>query len=382
MKISDLTGYSLSSPYGDGNVFGQPQGVKSLGIVEVHTDAGQIGIGETYAGVYAPELVTPIVEFLKPIIVGMDPCDIGTINKSLKIPFISGSGLMRSVISAVDIALWDIKGQIYKKPIYQLLNEQVRDSVKVYASGGSVAMNVDEIHSDVEHILIKGFSAYKMRVGVQPWENDLNRVAAARNKLGKNSELMIDAIMGTLPSPWGVETAISRTRDLVPYRPSWLEEPLLPENYLGYQELSNKTNIPIAMGESFTGLHEFEAYLSGKCVEYIQPDVTHCGGFSQAVKVIALAKTYDVSIALHVWGSAISIMSNLHLALAMPSVEWLEIPQVRLELLEDEIKSKMNIKNGALHAINEPGLGLTLTNKIKNTYPFVSGSGYRVPSQR
>jgi L-alanine-DL-glutamate epimerase-like enolase superfamily enzyme len=187
--------------------------------------------------------------------------------------------------------------------------------------------------------------------------------------------------MGTLPSPWDVETAARRIQDLVPYHPSWVEEPLMPENFSGYQELSKKKDIPIAMGESFTGLHEFEAYLTGNCVDFIQPDVTHCGGFSQAIKVIALAKKYKIPVALHVWGSAISLAANLHLALAMPEVEWLEIPQVRLELLADESSGKINIENGFVSAINEPGLGLNISEKIKSKFAFVPGSGYRIPSQ-
>ena len=112
MKITEVKGYSLSSPYGDGNVFGQPLGVKSIGIVEVHTDKEYIGIGETYSGVYVPELLYPVVEYLKSFIIGTDPDNISEINRLLEIPFISGNGLVRSIISAIDIALWDLKGQV------------------------------------------------------------------------------------------------------------------------------------------------------------------------------------------------------------------------------------------------------------------------------
>jgi L-alanine-DL-glutamate epimerase-like enolase superfamily enzyme len=379
MKITNLIGYSLSSPYGDGNVYGQPQGVKSIGIVEVHTNSGHIGIGETYSGVYVPELISPVVEFLKSIIIGHDPFEIEIINESLKVPFVSGSGLVKSIISAIDISLWDIQGQVQKKPISELLNTKLKNGVKVYASGGSVAMSDNEICDDVEKILQKGFFAYKMRVGLQTWENDLKRVATARKILGAKNELMIDAIMGTLPNSWHLKTAEKRAQDLVQYRPFWLEEPLVPDNYFGYKSLKAKTTVPIAMGESFTGLHEFEAYLSGNCVDYIQPDVTQCGGYSQAIKIISVSKNYNIPVALHVWGSAISIMANLHLARAFSEVEWLEIPQVRLEILSDKINEQLTINDGFVSAPDEPGLGLSISEALKNIYPFVPGSGYRVP---
>ena len=380
MEITDLIGYSLSSPYGDGSVFGQPLGVKSIGLVEVHTDAGYIGIGETYSGVYSPELISPIAEFLKSIVIGQDPFAVEDINKSLEIPFISGNGLIRSFISAIDIALWDIMGQTLNKPISKLINEKVRNTVKVYASGGSVVMTTDEICADVEKVINQGYVAYKMRVGAQPWGKDLERVSRARKMLGADNELMIDAIMGTLPNSWDLQTAKSRAKDLISFRPCWLEEPLPPEDYLGYQKLNAETELSIAMGESFTGLHEFKAYISGKCANIIQPDVTHCGGFSQAIKIIAFAKKYDIPVALHVWGSAISIMSNLHLAMAMPEVRWLEIPQVKLELFGDEISEHLTIEKGFVSKLEKPGLGLNICEAKKNKYPFVPGSGYQVSS--
>jgi len=380
LKISDVLGYSLSSPYGDGNVFGQPKGVKSIGLIEVQTNSGHIGIGETYAAVYAPKLIKPIAELIKSIVIGMDPRNIDDINKSLKIPFISSNGIIQSVLSALDIALWDINGKIHNKPVFKLLNESIRDSVKVYASGGSVAMNSEQIHNDVESILRKGYKSYKMRVGVQPWKNDLERVSAARTALGDNNQLMIDAIMGTLSNHWDLDTAKIRANDLITFRPYWLEEPLPPENYFDYQELHANTKVPLAMGESFTGLNEFLAYISGNCIDFIQPDVTHCGGFSNAKKIIAVAKKYNMPVALHVWGSAISIISNLHLAIAIDEIEWLEVPQVKLEMLSDEIKELISIENGSISVVDSSGLGLNISTSLKNKYPFVPGSGYKVPS--
>lgn len=382
MKIVDIIGYSLSSTYGDGNVYGQPKGVKSIGLVEVHTDAGYIGFGETYAGVYCPELISPIIKFLKEYLIGCDPIKIDDINDKLSIPFISGGGLIRSIISAIDISLWDIKGQAMELPISELINSDIKSSIKSYASSGSVAMSPEEIASDVEKILNKEYSAYKMRVGVQSWDHDLERIRVARKNLGDENQLMIDAIMGTLPNPWSYDKAQSRCNDMVPFNPLWVEEPLHPENYFGYKKLMEKTNLSIAMGESFSGLNEFETYLSNNCINYIQPDVTQCGGITQAIKIISTAKKYNVPVALHVWGSAISIISNLHLALAMSQVKWLEIPQVRLELLSDKINECISISKSHSSLTGQCGLGIKISDEEKNKYKFISGSGYKIPTNK
>jgi len=379
LKIIDLNGFSLSSPYGDGENYGQPLGVKSIGIVEVHTDAGFIGIGETYSGVYTPELINPIVKYLKTLIIGQNPREIDKINKLLEIPFISGTGLIKSIISAIDIALWDIKGQVKGQPIAKLLNEHMNSSVKVYASGGSIAMTEDEISVDVEKIIKNEFTAYKMRVGLQTWAKDLSRVNTAREKVGIENSLMVDAIMGTVPNPWDLETAKNRSSDLTPFNLEWLEEPLFPEDYFNLKKLRSHSEIPIAMGESFTGLHEFKTYIAEGCVDVIQPDVTHCGGFTGALKIISIAEKYKIPIALHVWGSALSIISNLHLAIASSQIKWLEIPQVKLEILSDQIINLFSIKNGLLFPDLKPGLGVNINNKIKNNYPLLKGSGYKFP---
>ena len=108
MIITDLFGYVLSSPYGNNNSLGQPLGVKSIGLVEVHTDTGVVGIGETYSGVYAPELVTPGVAFWKPFLVGQDPMAKDSIAElPLTVPFVGRSGLLSSIYSAIEIALWE-----------------------------------------------------------------------------------------------------------------------------------------------------------------------------------------------------------------------------------------------------------------------------------
>jgi len=378
LKIIEINGFALSSPYGDGDSFGQPLGVKSIGLVEIKTDSNIEGIGETYSGVYTPELIPIIVNQIKPALIGKNALDINEIYQCLQIPFISNSGLFKSVISAIDIALWDIKGKAFKKPIAELLNETFKKTVKVYASGGSVAMTPKQISEDVEKVADKGFVAYKMRVGYQEWEIDLARVSAAKDILKEDRRLMVDAIMGTL-NRWDINSAIEKEIQLREYNLTWLEEPLQPENFLDYNHLMMKSKIPIALGEAFTGINEFESYITNNCMDIVQPDVTHCGGYTGAMKILALVEKHKLPMSMHVWGSPIAFLANLHFALAFKHVEWLEIPQVTLQFLSEESNNMYKIINGMLIANLGPGLGISLSDDIKNSFPFVIGSGYRVP---
>jgi len=379
LKIIDINGFALSSAYGDGDNFGQPLGVKSIGLVEIKTDSNIDGIGETYAGVYTPELISVFINQIKPFLIGKDPFNINQIYDSLQIPFISNNGIYKSIISAVDIALWDIKGKYLNKPIAELLNKSFDITVKVYASGGSVAMSPKQIREDVEKIRNKGFAAYKMRVGYQKWEEDLERVKAAKDILNEKNNLMVDAIMGTLNN-WDLSTATEKEFQLREHNLTWLEEPLPPENFLDYKNLKINSKTPIALGEAFTGINEFESYITNNCMDVLQPDITHCGGYTGAIKLLSLVEKYKLPISMHVWGSPIAFLANLHFALAFNLVEWLEVPQVKLQFLSNEARKAHQIIDGNLTANLTSGLGISISDDIKNNFPFISGSGYRIPS--
>jgi len=374
VKIIKVNGYCLSSTYGDGNVFGQPEGVKSIGLVEVHTDSGLVGIGETYTGVYVPELIEPIVKTIESLVVGKNPLEIEDVYNSMEIPFVSMNGIIRSIIGAIEIALWDIKGQFEEKPIYKLLSDTYTNDFGVYASGGSVSFSNDDIKDDIDKILSQGFNSYKMRVGVKDWKDDIDRVKTARNKLGDN-HLMVDAIQGTLNN-WHQYNVVYNLKQLEQYDLTWIEEPLHPSKLKELKSVYNLINIPIATGEGLSGKLDFDSYLDSKCVDIIQPDVTHCGGFIQTKKIIERAKRNGMEVSLHVWGSGISLISNLHLAIAM-GVNWFEVPMVSLDLLSNEFTElKTMILNKDITLDN--GLGIKLTEKIKQSYPFIKNSGYKI----
>jgi L-alanine-DL-glutamate epimerase-like enolase superfamily enzyme len=346
--------------------------------VEVHTDSGLVGLGETYAGVYAPELIAPITEFISPLILGLNPLDPEAVAIGGRIPFLSRNGLFCSVYSAIDIALWDIAGQFYKKPIHELLYPANDHRVKAYASGGSAAKSSDEVQADAILALEKGFSGFKMRVGVQSWKDDLKRIAAAKQALG-STHLMIDAIMGTVNPPWDLNTAKDKLFQMADFNPYWLEEPLHPDFALEQRKLKGLTQIKIASGEALTGWLDFTSYLSVGAVDIIQVDPTHCGGITLGRKIIELAAQMRIPTAMHVWGSSVAYAANAHLAFSHPSVEWLEVPMVSLELSEKVPLISEKIGNNSFSGKPiEPGLGVSFSSEIKEKYKLVPGSGYKI----
>lgn len=379
MKITKIVGFSLSSPYGNGKVLGQPLGVKSIGFVEVYTDSGLVGLGETYAGVYAPELIGPVAEFIGSRLVGLNPLDPELVAAKSHIPFISRNGLFCSVYSAIDIALWDISGQAAGKPIHELLNPHGRPNMRAYASGGSAAMDPQSVANDAELARKLGYSAFKMRVGVQSWEIDLKRVAAAKEALGNQTGLMIDAIMGTISPPWTVDQALSRLKDLAPFNPIWLEEPLHPDDMVNLKKLRGVTNVSIATGEALTGYLDYSAYITTGAIDIIQVDPTHCGGITIGKKIIELAHSLGIPAAMHVWGSSAAYAANAHLAFGHSNVEWMESPMVSLEL-SAKMSDAVERKESEAYALRptRPGLGVALSAEIKEKYKMVPGSGYKL----
>ena len=377
-RVIDIRGYGLSSPYGSRNALGHALKLKSIGIIEVITDNGITGLGETYAGVYAPEMIKPAIEFLKPFVIGKDVLDIDQIHHKLsQIPFLGRNGFLLSVSSAINIALWDILGKLSNQPVWKLLTKKSRKKVRLYASSGSSVFTPQEIISDVQKISEDGYTAYKMRVGYQNWSDDLSRVEAAFKKLN-GADLMIDAIMGTLDPPWDTETAISKSFELDQFKPFWLEEPLHPNNLEGLKKMHGVSPIPIATGEALTGKFEFNQYLDSGALDYIQPDVTHSGGISAVVDIVQHAQKNKIKTALHVWGGAVAIAANAHLAIACEQIDILEMPMMQLDITKDMFLVPLNICDGYLNAPEEPGLGVRLTDEMKHKYKLVSGSGYRI----
>ena len=153
MKITKIETIKISTSYGDGNVFGQPKSVRTMVFIKILTNSRITGIGETYSGIYVPETIETIVNFLSKNLINENPLEKNLVLEKLNIPFVGNNGLIKSVISAIEIALVDISSKYLKIPMYKFLNKNYKKRIKVYASGGSVIFTPDQIKKDLCHSL-------------------------------------------------------------------------------------------------------------------------------------------------------------------------------------------------------------------------------------
>ena len=375
-KIISVKGFCLSSKYKGGKIFGQKLNLKTIGFIEITSDSGTRGFGENYASIYIPELLPSLVDFLEKYLVGKKVGNKNLMNEIYQIPFIGKSGILRSVSGSIEIALWDLRGKLLDKPINQLLSKK-RDKLPCYSSGGSVIMSSKEIEEDVNQSLNDGFDAYKMRIGYQSWKNDLERIESAKKNLN-NKILMLDAIMGTLRPAWSLEDALKKIKDLSKFKPRWIEEPLNPENISELNILKKNSKVPIAAGEAYSGKLEYDLIIKNKSVDVLQFDCTHSGGIDFCMQLSKDCLKNKIECAVHVWGSPVAIAANTHMSYCLESIIYVEIPKVKLEISDFMWVEPPKIKKGQIELSDAPGLGVEITEDIKNKFPFVKGTGFKI----
>jgi L-alanine-DL-glutamate epimerase-like enolase superfamily enzyme len=298
-------------------------------LVEIETDAGLVGLGEAKAtvgnlGSYAA-MVTLIREEMAPALIGRDPRDVTAVWETLynatrahyaaregrTFPTIGRRGLAMSAISGIDIACWDLLGRSLGQPVWRLLGGRYRDRVPAYASGGWAP--VGAIGKQMTQYVERGHRAVKLRVGLQDKSVDDSaaRVREVRETLGPEVGIMVDA-HGT----WSVREAQRFARKVRDCDLAWLEEPVSSENLIGQAEVRASTDIPIAAGESEQTRFAFRDMIAARAVDVCQPDVAIAGGITETQRIAALAAAHDLTVAPHLWGSAILFAAGLHLAVS------------------------------------------------------------------
>lgn len=371
MRITDVEAIVLSV----GQAKNIADATQESFILVIHTDKGIRGVGVADS---SPWVMKAIVEAprshdkscgLRDLLIGEDPFKVEVLWEKMfyNTYYYGRAGGAIAAISAVDIALWDIIGQAVSKPIYQLLGGPFRTKVRAYASTLFPESNtcIQKVSQEARKLVSVGFSAVKFGwgcFGLDP-HTDVELVAAARQGLGENVDLLIDVGM-----KWDAKTALMRIQSLMPYRPLWIEEPLPPDDYFGYQRLS-KSGLPcwIAAGEEEYTVHGFYRLVTIGQVDVIQPDVTRAGGFTECRKIAALAKIYNLPVVPHCWSSDIAILATLHFIASLPNaplLEWTVMDSPLRELTEEPPK----VENGYVSIPDKPGLGAILDWQKIETY--------------
>ena len=216
-------------------------------------------------------------------------------------------------LSAVDIALWDLKARRASVPLWRLLGG-FDPRVPCYAGGIDLDLSIEALLQQTDDNLRKGFRAIKMKVGRPDLASDVARVQAMRKHLGVGFPLMADANM-----KWTVEEAIRAACALQPHDLTWLEEPIIPDDVAGHARILASGGVPIAAGENLHTLWEFKNYIAAGAVSYPEPDVTNCGGVTSFMKIARLAEAFNLSVTSH---GAHDI--TVHLLAACPNRSYLE----------------------------------------------------------
>ena len=248
-------------------------------------------------------------------------------------------------ISALDIALWDLKARRAKLPLWRLLGGH-DPAVPCYAGGIDLELSVADLITQTEGNLAKGFRAIKMKAGRARMSEDIARIAGMRKHLGDAFPLMVDANM-----KWSVDEAIRRARAFQPYDLVWLEEPIIPDDVAGHARVVAEGGVPIAAGENLRTLWEFKALIASGGVTYPEPDVTNCGGVTTFMKVAHLAEAYNLPVTSH---GAHDV--TVHLLAACPNRSYLEAHGFGLDRY---IAEPLVLEAGNAIAPERPGHGIT-----------------------
>jgi D-galactarolactone cycloisomerase len=371
MKITGIETHVLVGQL-EGQAFGWSQrvtGTRQTVLCSITTDAGLEGVGEAfYFGGPATVVATLIRDGFGPLLVGRDPMDTSVIWDALYnwTRDQGQKGLTISALSAVDIALWDLKGQALGVPVATLLGGTYRTRARVYATGLYEPQGVPSIPAAlVEEALgykAAGFCGMKLKIGYD-LRTDLAYIRAIREAIGPDLLLMVDA-----NHAYSAFEAVQLARAMEPFDIHWFEEPVPPEDLDGYLEVKRVAPMRIAGGECEYTRYGFRELINRRAVDILQPDLCAMGGFSEMLKVIAMASAANLPVMPHVWGTSVGLAAALQLFAALPHFPERRFPAEPLfeydrsphPFRDGVTREQFAMRDGALAIPTRPGLGVTL----------------------
>jgi L-alanine-DL-glutamate epimerase-like enolase superfamily enzyme len=341
--------------------------------VRVHTDEGLTGLGETYPSANAEHAV--IARSLAPVLLGRNPLEIDRLwaDMFLAVSYSGWAGAEIRAISAIDIALWDLRGKALGAPVYDLLGGASRRSIPLY----NTCYDRLDFHKEpvqlARELLGSGIRAMKiwpfdpvarvsggqyidpeqMRRGMEP-------LRLIRDELGDSMAVAME-----FHGYWNLPCAVKIAAALEPFEPLWLEEMLPQDNLAAYRELASRTRLPLTLSERLMTRWGFRELLENRAASVIMPDICWCGGISEAKKIAVMAETYYLPVAPHNCGGPVLHFASAHLAANLPNLYILET--VRRHYL-DEYAGLTTVmlrpENGELPLPSGPGLGVDLAPDI------------------
>jgi len=334
-------------------------------LLKIETDEGVVGWGEPVIEGRARTVETAVQE-MEPFLIGQDPARINDLWQTMyRAGFYRGGAILMSAIAGIDQALWDIKGKVMGQPVYELLGGLVRDRMKMYSwVGGDRPSDIIE---QITTLKKGGFDTFKMN-GTEEMgmldtsakvDEAVKRVAEIRAAFGSTIEFGLD-FHGRVAAPM----AKILMRELEPFRPLFIEEPVLAEQAEYYPRLAEMTSIPIAAGERMYSRFEFKNVFAAGGLSIVQPDLSHAGGITECMKIAAMAEAYDIALAPHCPLGPVALAACLHVDFvsynAMLQEQSMGIHYNRGGELLDYVINKEDFKitDGYIKPLAKPGLGV------------------------
>ncbi|CAK7009574.1 MULTISPECIES: mandelate racemase/muconate lactonizing enzyme family protein [Providencia] len=359
MKIKEISTFIMHVPVTNDLIGDSTHSITHWGMpgVMIKTECGLVGYGHTgtHADITTDRLITTIIEdVFGPMLLGEDPTEVRYLHRKLTRSstniWVGRGGLMQMAISAIDIALWDLKAKAADQPLWQLFGGSKHNKVNAYNTDcGWLVRSQDDLVDDCKKMIFEeGFKAIKMKIGKPDPREDLQRIEAVRHAIGDDIDLMVDA-----NGKWDISIAKQYGHRLNDFNIKWFEEPLWHDDVASHKQLAAYMDTPIALGELLYHNDSFKEFVLAGAVDYLQPDATRCGGLTAVWEIADLGMAFNLPVTPH---HGDMMQAQLHLVMAHPACSLLEFIPWTLDCFVDPVE----VIDGVYTTPTAPGAGTTL----------------------
>lgn len=350
-------------------------GIRNYCFLRLSTDTGLTGAGEVSLEWQEQTVRTLVHEWLEPRLIGKDPFDIEAVVGGLIRDQYQGGATVMTAISGAEIAMWDLIGKACGQPVFKLLGGRAHSALRAYANGWyGGAGKPEQFAALASEVAAQGFGALKFDPFTVAWkwpeaaevDEAVERVRAVRTAVGGKVEIVVE-IHGRL----AFDAALDFAQRVAPFRPAFLEEPIVPWSLEALARFKSLSPCPIAAGERAYMLEDFFQITERRSVDLLQPDIAHCGGLSQTKKAAAMAQARDIRVSPHVSVGPVALCAALHFDWSTPNV-WLQEDFSRHDVpwRSDLVGGWNPLRGGQFVLPDKPGLGIEIDDAACGAHPY------------